>query len=126
MTPTKYDELCVAVLQSKTARESLQNLFTEKFADYMGCQDYCVSIDISESATTLNPITYNAELSLKVESDLGDRVIHVKEPVIFKHHPEKAPNHQFQASYKGVLVNLSQNAEPMFNAIFTELQRTII
>jgi len=125
MFPTKYEELCAALEQQEKIKANFKKLFIEKFSDFMGSQDHCTSISMNQTATTLNPITYNAELDFKVESDLGDRLIHVS-GISFKHHPDKSPNYQDVASYKGVEVNLAQNATPMFFAVLKELQRTLI
>jgi|GEM_PF-7131491 len=124
MTPTRYGELCAMLERSEEIKANFKKIFTEKFSDYMGCPDYCVTININESAITIDPLTYKARLEFKVETDLCHRVICVSE-ISFIHYPDKAPNYQDQASFKGLNVNLAQDASPMFRAILEELTRTL-
>jgi hypothetical protein len=125
MAHTKYEELCTALDRAEGIKANLKKLFIEKLSDFIGCPVDCIEINIDETASSFDPVTFKAELKFKVSTSQYDRLIHV-DGISFKHHPSKAPNYQDQASYKGIDVNLAQNVTPMFFAILKELQKTLV
>lgn len=125
MARTKYEELCAALDRAEGIKADLKKLFIAKLSDFVRCPADCIEINIDETASSFDPVTFKAELIFKVSTSQYDRLIHV-DGISFKHHPSKAPDYQDQASYKGIDVNLAQDATPMFFIILKELQKTLI
>ena len=125
MALTKYEELCAALDRAEGIKANIKKLFIEKLSDFIGCPADCIELTIDETASSFDPVTFKAELIFKVPTSQYHRLIPV-DGISFKHHPSKSPDYQDQASYKGIDVNLAQDATPMLFAILKELQKTLV
>lgn len=125
MTPTKYEELCAALDRTENIKATFRQLFTEKFSNFMNCPTDSIELNINETASSLNPLTYRAELVFKISTGLNETFLRV-DGITLKHHHEKAPNYQYVCSYKSKDVLIESNPSSLFFDILKELQKTLI
>ncbi len=125
MVPTNYEALCSALDKTEDIKANFKKLFTERFSNFMSCPSECVEIIINETATSLNPVTFRADLKFKVTTGANETTLCVN-GLVFKHHLDKAVNYQDACSYKGTDILFTSNPSPMFFEVLKDLRKTLV
>lgn len=124
-TPKRYDALCNEFDREEAVKTEFVQMFTKKFATFMGCSEDCICLKFAEAPINLHPIEYRSEILFTLSTKVNKRTVNLGD-IAFTYQQDQGANYQHRVGYNGVKGILETDTNALFFALLKMLESKIV